>query len=221
MDLVANVMPPLLKGAALTIQITLMAGFLAFVISIFVGLLRGLNNPFIRVSTTIYVEFFRGTSAFVQIYWAYFVLPYLGLKLSAIEAGTLVLAMNVGAYGSEVIRGALASIDVGLREACLALNLPKWSAFWRILLPQAMLRAVMPMGNLLIDLLKGTSLLSAITVTDLSFAGRQSVSAFGHPMIIFGLVLIIYFFMAAPLSWCFSRADKYFRRSFLSGDSRG
>jgi polar amino acid transport system permease protein len=213
-------MPALIKGAALTVQITLMAGSLAFAISIFVGLLRGLPSPFIRVPTTIYVEFFRGTSAFVQIYWAYFVLPHLGVRLSAIEAGTLVLALNVGAYGSEVIRGALSSIHTGQREACLALNLPRWSAFRRILLPQAMLRAIMPMGNLLIDLLKGTSLLSAITVTDLSFAGRQSVSALGHPMTIFGLVLLMYFVMAAPLAWCFSRADRYFRRSLSTGDSR-
>ena len=71
------------------------------------------SHPLVRVPTVAYVEFFRGTSAFVQIYWIYFALPLLGIRLFAMEAGTIVFALNVGAYGSEIFRGALRSVSQG------------------------------------------------------------------------------------------------------------
>lgn len=188
------------------------AGALAIVISIAVGVLRELKNPIIRFATGFYVEFFRGTSAFVQIYWAYFALPMLGVRLSAIEAGTLVLALNVGAYGSEVVRGALTAVPAGQREACAALGLPPSISYLKVLIPQAMTRAVLPFGNLMIDLLKGTSLLSAITVTELAFAGRQAMSALGHPFLIFGIVLLLYLALGALIAWGARAADKWARR---------
>jgi polar amino acid transport system permease protein len=79
--------------------------------------------------------------------------------------------------------------------------LPWWLAHLKILLPQAMARAILPMSNLLIDLFKGTSLLSAITITELAFAGRQSVATFGHPLTIFGAVLALYLCMTAPIAY--------------------
>lgn len=217
MDLSAVVLPALIKGALITLRVTAQAGILAFLISMAVGVLREVSNPIIRVPIAAYVEFFRGTSAFVQIYWVYFVLPLLGLDLPAIAAGTIVLALNVGAYGSEVVRGALKAIPSGQREACIALSLPAWSAFIRILLPQAMLRLIVPFSNLLIDLLKGTALLSAITVTELAFAGRQAVSAMGHPMPIFALVLLLYLVMAAPIAWGAKKLDERVRRRLSVG----
>ena len=200
MDFANLVIPALLNGAKFTVIIAIQAGILAILISIVVGVLRQFNNLLLKIFTTCYVEFFRGTSAFVQIYWAYFALPMIGVKLSAIEAGILVLALNVGAYGSEVVRGALKAIPKGQIEACKSLGIPNLIIYWKVLLPQAMTRIILPMGNLMIDLLKGTSLLSAITVTDLAFAGRQLISSFGNPLLIFGLVLIIYLILALPLS---------------------
>ncbi len=200
MDLVLQVMPALLRGAKISLLVAVQAGILAILISIVVGVLRGLTNPLIRFVTGMYVEFFRGTSAFVQIYWAYFALPMLGVRLSALEAGIAVLSLNVGAYGSEVVRGAIKAIPAGQRDACEALGLSKWVAYSKVLLPQAMARTVLPMGNLMIDLLKGTSLLSAITVTELAFAGRQAVSAFGSPLVIFTLVLVLYLVISVPIA---------------------
>jgi polar amino acid transport system permease protein len=201
MSIIAAVAPALLRGAEVSLLVAIAAGFLALVISIVVGILRSFQNRAIKLVTGIYVEFFRGTSAFVQVYWAYFALPLLGVRLSALEAGIAVLALNVGAYGSEVVRGALAAVPRGQQEASAALGLPWWLAYWKILLPQAMARAILPMSNLLIDLLKGTSLLSAITIMELAFAGRQSVATFGHPLSIFGAVLALYLCMTAPIAY--------------------
>tara|TARA_B100001123_G_scaffold444598_1_gene593872 strand:- start:845 stop:1495 length:651 start_codon:yes stop_codon:yes gene_type:complete len=200
MDFIFLILPALIKGAKLSVIITLQAGILAIFISIFVGIIRLSENFIVRLITGSYVEFFRGTSAFVQIYWAYFALPMIGIKISAITAGILVLSLNVGAYGSEVVRGGLKAINVGQIEASKSLGLPRIITYWKILLPQAMVRIILPMGNLMIDLLKGTSLLSVITVTDLAFAGRQLISSFGNPLLIFGLVLFIYLILALPLS---------------------
>lgn len=217
MDIVKAVFPALLKGAGITVQVTLQAGLLALAISLVVGVLRDASNRFVRVPLTAYVEFFRGTSAFVQIYWVFFALPLLGVHLSAILAGTLVLGLNVGAYGSEVMRGALRAVPQGQSEACVALSLSRWTTLTRILIPQALIRAVIPWGNLLIDLLKGTSLLSAITVTELAFAGRQSAAALGSPMIIFGLVLLIYLVLAAPIAGAAKLLDERIRRRLAVG----
>ncbi|MEQ8967527.1 MAG: ectoine/hydroxyectoine ABC transporter permease subunit EhuC [Azospirillaceae bacterium] len=217
MDLVALVLPSLLEASLVTLRVTLQAGLLALVVSLVVGVLREVRNPLVAVPVRIYVEFFRGTSAFVQIYWVYFALPLIGVRLPPIEAGVIVLGLNVGAYGSEVVRGALEAIPRAQREACIALNLPPWTTFSRILLPQAMLRVVLPFGNLLIDLLKGTALLSAISVTELAFAGRQAASAFGQPLIIFSLVLVLYLCMAAPLAWAARAIDARVRRAIPVG----
>jgi polar amino acid transport system permease protein len=153
----------------------------------------------------------------VQIYWAYFALPMVGVRFSAFEAGIAVLALNVGAYGSEVVRGSLLAVPAGQREACTALGLRSWPAYTKVLIPQALTRAVLPMGNLMVDLLKGTSLLSAITVTELAFAGRQAVGAMGHPFIIFGVVLCLYLVMAVPIAWGARAIDRRMRRWQVSG----
>jgi polar amino acid transport system permease protein len=216
-DIVEAVLPALVKGAKITVQVTVQAGILALAISVVVGVLRDVSNRFVRIPLTVYVEFFRGTSAFVQIYWIFFVLPLLGVHLSAIVAGTIILGLNVGAYGSEVMRGALRAVPQGQREACVALNLSQWTTLTRILIPQALIRAIVPWGNLLIDLLKGTSLLSAITVTELAFAGRQSAAVLGSPMIIFGVVLFMYLVLAAPLAWAAKVMDERVRRSLAVG----
>ena len=115
------------------------------------------------------------------------------------------------------MRGALRAVPQAQREACVALSLSPWMMLTRILIPQALIRAIIPWGNLLIDLLKGTSLLSAITVTELAFAGRQSAAVQGSPMIIFGLVLLIYLVLAAPIAGLAKLMDERVRRRLSVG----
>ena len=192
--------PILIDGTITTIILTILGAILALVIAFIVGLARISIFTSIRVLAIIYLEFFRGSSALVQMFFIYFVLPMWGIYFDALTAGVIACGCNVGAYGSEVVRGALKAIPKGQIEACKSLGIPNLIIYWKVLLPQAMARIILPMGNLMIDLLKGTSLLSAITVTDLAFAGRQLISSFGNPLLIFGLVLIIYLILALPLS---------------------
>lgn len=219
MDVLPVVLPVLLRGAAVTLTVALQAGILAILISLLVGVVRDLGNPLFGAIATAYVELFRGTSAFVQIYWAYFALPMVGIRLSPIEAGIAILALNVGAYGSEVVRGALKAIPRGQREACAALGLPTWVIYAKVILPQAMVRVILPMSNLLVDLVKGTALLSAITVTELAFAGRQAVSALGEPLAIFTVVLLMYLVITGPIAWGALLLDRRVRRGMALGDA--
>ena len=126
-----------------------------------------------------YVEVFRGTSALVQIFFWAFVAPLLGLELGPLVVARVALGLNVGAYGSEVVRGAILAVDRGQREASVALNMPHWLMMRRVVLPQAFLAMLPPFGNLAIELLKGTALVSLIAITELTFAGRQILQTDG------------------------------------------
>lgn len=150
--------------------------------------------------TTVYVEFFRGTSLLVQLFWAFYVLPRLGLTLSAMQAGLLVLGLNYGAYGSEVVRSSILSIAKTQTEAGIALNMTPTQILRHVILPQAFLVMLPPFGNLLIELLKGTALVSLITLSDLMFQGALLRGTTLRTTEVFTLVLIMYFLMAYPLT---------------------
>ncbi len=145
------------------------------------------------------IETFRGTSALVQLFWVYYVFPLFGLNLPPFLSATIVLGLNSGSYFSEIIRSAFVAITSGQREAALALHLPRTYVFRRILLPQA-LPLIMPgFGNMLISLLKFTSLASLVTVQDLSFKASMLRTAFGQSGAIYTATLIIYFILALVL----------------------
>ncbi|HEX5477774.1 MAG TPA: amino acid ABC transporter permease, partial [Burkholderiales bacterium] len=143
---------PLLRGLGVTLEITAAAAALAILIALAAGLARLSRSRWLRWPASVYVEVFRGTSALVQLFWFYFVLPFFGVELSAFAAGTLVLALNTGAYGSEVVRGAVQAVPRGQREAAAALNLGRLQALRRVILPQALPAMLPPAGNLAIEL---------------------------------------------------------------------
>ncbi len=121
----------------------------------------------------LYVEIFRGTSALVQLFWLFFVLPQFGVMIDAFAVAVLALGLNVGAYGSEVVRGAIKSVARGQWEASIALNMSRAQMLRRIILPQAFIAMIPPWGNLFIELLKSTALVSLITLSDLAFRAQQ------------------------------------------------
>src|SRR5690606_30737102 len=126
----------ILQGALVTIQLTVMGCALALVMAFLAGLGRLSRHAPLRWLATAYIEFFRGTSIFVQLFWVYFVLPLLGVTLSPMQAGVLALGLNVGAYGAEVVRGAVQSIGREQFEACVALNLSRYQTLRHVILPQ-------------------------------------------------------------------------------------
>jgi polar amino acid transport system permease protein len=167
----------------------------------------------VRALATTYVEFFRGTSIFVQLFWAYFVLPFVGITLTPLEAGVLALGLNVGAYGAEVVRGAVKAIGREQREACIAVNLTRYQAMRHIILPQALPLMLPTFGNNAIELLKGTAVVSLISLTDMTFQAQVVRAQTGSTLIPFATILVLYFIMA----WLISLGMRWLERRVARG----
>ncbi|AHC48324.1 ectoine/hydroxyectoine ABC transporter permease subunit EhuC [Achromobacter xylosoxidans] len=193
---IAELVPPLLEGLAVTLEVMAGAVVLAVPLALVAGVGRLSTVRPVRWLASIYVEVFRGTSALVQLFWFYFVLPLFGVQLPAMLVGIVVLALNAGAYGAEVVRGAIRAVPPGQREAGVALNLTRGQIMRRIVVPQAIPAMLPPAGNLLIELLKNTALVSLITITDLTFRGQLLRSETLRTTEIFTLMLLLYFAVA-------------------------
>ncbi|MYZ41817.1 ectoine/hydroxyectoine ABC transporter permease subunit EhuC [Schauerella aestuarii] len=187
-------------GLWVTVKITLGAAALAIPLALLAGLGRLSTLRTVRWTAMTYVEVFRGTSALVQLFWFYFVLPLFGVQLPAMLVGIVVLGLNAGAYGAEVVRGAIAGVAPGQREAAVALNMTRTQTIRRIILPQAFPAMLPPAGNLLIELLKNTALVSLITITDLTFRAQLLRSDTLRTTDIFILVLLMYFALALVIT---------------------
>jgi len=193
-------LPLLLKGLQTTLLVTALAAPLGLLLALASGLARLSPIRPLRWLAVAYVELFRGTSLLVQLFYFFYVMPLFGLTLDPITTGVIVLALNHGAYGAEVVRAAINGVPKGQREACVSLNMSPGTALRRVILPQAFVAMLPPFGNLLIELLKSTSLLSLITIFDLAFAGNTLFQTTGRIIEVYGLVLIIYFVVAMALS---------------------
>lgn len=208
-----DLLPILLRGVGLTVQLTLVSAALSLVIAILAGLGRASHIAPIRWIAGVYVEVFRGTSVLVQLFWFFFALPLFGITLSAFVAGVLALSLNIGAYGAEVVRGAIRSVPVGQIEAAVALNMPPAMRMRRVVFPQAFVLMLPPFGNLIIELLKATALVSLITLPDITFRGVTLQQTTGQTVEIFTWLLVIYFALAYPLTlfvrWIERRASAY------------
>jgi polar amino acid transport system permease protein len=190
----------ILQGAWVTAQLTVYGCALAFAFAFAAGLGRLSRYRLIRALATVYIEFFRGTSIFVQLFWVYFVLPLFGLTLTPLEAGVLALGLNVGAYAAEVVRGAILTVPKEQYEACTALNLTRWQGLRHIVLPQAFLVMLPTFGNNAIELLKGTAVVSLISLADLTFQAQVVRAQTGSTAFPFLTILVIYFLFALLIS---------------------
>ena len=207
----------LLQGAIVTIKIVVMALPLAALMAFVFGLMRLYGGFPLKQLAVCYIEFFRGTSALIQLYWIYFVLPLFGLSIDAMTAGVLALGLNIGAYGTEVVRGAISSVPKGQFEAAVALNFTAWQRLYRIILPQALVGMIPPFGNLAIELVKATSLVSLITIADLTFKAKSLADMTLQVGEIFGVVLLLYFVIAQCLALFF----RYLEKRLSKGLGRG
>lgn len=197
----------------MTLQLFAGGAALAAVAAVTAGLGRRSPHRFVRWIATVYVEAIRGTSALVQLFWVYFALPFFGIRLSAMVAGIVVLGLNTGAYGAEVVRAAIQSVPKGQWEAATALNLPAAAAWRRIVIPQALRIALPPANNLSIELLKNTSLVSLITLSELTFQAQSLRAATLRTTEIFGLVLLLYFGAALAVTGAFRIAERRLART--------
>ena len=202
----------LLRGTVVTVEVTVVAAVIAALVATIAGAARTSSLLGVRAVAGFYIELFRGTSALVQLYIAFFVLPFIGLTLTPFTAGVLAIGLNVGSYGAEIVRGGIQAVPVGQLEAAKALDMPRWPTFRRVVMPNAMLLILRPAGNALIDLLKLTSLVSLVTLQDLTFNANVLRAETGDTLSVYLVVLIIYFVLSSLISLGINLVERRVRR---------
>lgn len=190
--------PLLVQGVGVTLMYTAMGAIFALIVAMALGIASLSRSRLLRGLVRTFVEFFRGTSLVVQLLWIVFVLPSLGFQFDYLSASTIALAANFGAYGSEVVRGAIRAVPAAQWEATVALNLGRIRRMQRVILPQAIPEMIPPFGNLLVQMLKSSSLLFIVGITELTFQVNQLRFQIGS-LTAFGIALVIYFLLAQLL----------------------
>lgn len=195
-----SIIPDLLKGLKVTVELTLLGFAIAVVLGLVVAVIRRLRIPFVSRIFGGYVQFVRGTPLLVQAYTAFFVLPSYGLRFSAFATGVIVMGVNYSAYCAEVYRAGIEDVPPGQWEASTALSLPPTSTWGRVILPQA-IRSVIPvLGNYLVQMFKDSAVLSAITVFELLNAAQSIGSSsyrYVEPLTMAGLLFLLISFPAS------------------------
>lgn len=237
-----------MEGASITIRVTLAAGVLGTFMSVVSGLASLSRQPALRSVSRVYVEFFRGTSALVQLFWLAFGLPLVApflpdfipsridffavdmgvvefspaipiVSFTRFEAAVVVLGLNMGGYGSEVVRGAIQAVGSGQREAAVALSLTPMQQMRHVIFPQAVLGMLPTYGNLLIELLKGTALVFFIALPDMTAEANKLRQSPDPPstIVLYTTLLVMYFIFAQVLQIGVRAAERYFSRGLDIG----
>lgn len=188
--------PLLAEGLRTTIGLTLSSAALALLIAFIFGFAKLSRIKAIRYLAYVYIEFFRGTSVIIQLFWIYFVLPLLGVPLSPFLAGVIALGLNGGAYGAEVVRGAILAVPREQWEACVALNMTKWQSFRHVIVPQAVIVMLPTFGNNIVEILKGTAIVSLISLSDLTFQAQVVRAQTGETAGPFISILLLYYMLS-------------------------
>jgi len=205
-------LPMLWQGAVVTMTITLAAIAVGIVFAFVFGVMRVEGGPILSTVALCYTEVFRGTSLFVQLFWFYYALPLVGLSFDPVTTGILVLAAHAGGYGSEIVRGALSSVSVQQLEAARALNFSRLQTLFRISLPQAVVEMMPAFGNLAIETLKLSSLVSLISIADLTFSAQSIRNITLDSASIYSVTLLCYFAMSLLLMVGVRVIERFVRR---------
>ncbi|MBN9047414.1 MAG: amino acid ABC transporter permease [Rhizobiales bacterium] len=185
-------------GLNVTFEVTLYGMLYAVPFAFVFGIAQHFSRGFIRLVVTCIIEFWRSSPVVILIYGFYFSLPSFGVHLSAMTVGAMVLGLNIGGYGSQAIRAALQSLDRGQVEAGYALGFLRLKILVLIELPQA-LAAMMPTFiNQFIQLVKGTSLVSLVTLADMTFLAKSLAQIQFEPAKIYTALLLAYFVICYP-----------------------
>ena len=205
-------LPFLLMGIPVTIEVTVLAMAVTLPVAVILALGRGSRLAVLRWPAGFVIELFRGSSSLVQLFWAFYVLPFFGINLPALVAGVLVLGLNEGSYFSEVVRAGINAVPPGQREAAVTLGFSPGYRFFRILLPQALPVMIPPFGNALVTMLKFTSLVSLVTIQDLSFRAGLVATSLGQSAAVFGIIIVIYYALALLLGFGARRLERVVNR---------
>ncbi|WP_261304130.1 amino acid ABC transporter permease [Paenibacillus andongensis] len=214
MELVLDNLGFLFKGAYYTLLITIVSMFFGFFIALFVAIARLKGNRLISTLARGYVSIIRGTPIIVQIFIIYYGLPDYGITFGPITAAYISLSINIGAYLSETFRGAILSVPKGQTEAALSLNMSPWQTMRKIILPQAARVAIPPMGNTFIGMLKETSLVSIVTVTELLRSAQLLIAQYYIAMPFYISIALMYWIMSMFFSNILNRIEKKLSKAY-------
>ena len=213
-DLIIDNLPLLLKGAAVTLEITALSVGIGLLIGMVVGIARLSNFKAIRWLAGIYVDFIRGTPLLVQIFLVYFALPkILGIRIDPFFAAVAACSINSGAYVAEIFRSGIQSIDKGQFEASRALGLNWFQSMKFVIMPQAFKRIIPPLGNEFIAMLKDSSLVSVIGFEELTRTGQMIISRTYAVFEVWMVVAILYLIMTLCISRLVAVLEKRFNTS--------
>lgn len=235
MKLIWDSLPIILEGALHTLEITLIAITLGWIIGLFAGLARLSKKRTVRLLATCYIDFFRGTPLLVQIFMVYFGLPQIlgafqtfmmdqfnmaqiweSTHINPFPAAIISTSLNSGAYIAEIFRAGVQSIERGQMEAARSLGMTQAKAMRFVILPQAFKRVIPPLGNEFIAMLKDTSLLSVIGFEEMARNGQLIIAQTYKPFHIWLTVAFIYLLM----TFVISRLVDYLERRLKAGDDQ-
>ncbi len=196
-----HMLPMMLRGTVVTGEVTAGAIVVASVAASCAVAMRLSTLAALDWPARVYIELFRGTSALIQLFWAFYALPLvLPFRPSPMIAAIAVLGLNGGAYGAEILRGAILSVPRGQHDAATALNLSSAAKMFRVVLPQTWPLILPPMANLFIDMLKNSALAGLVQVTDITFNAQILQESTLRNAQVYGVALVIYFIMALVLA---------------------
>jgi polar amino acid transport system permease protein len=192
--------PYMLQGTVITLEISVCAMVLASVVGLAMGLISASNMRVPKAIIKAYVYFVRGTPALVQIFLVYFALPRIGLELSSFWSGVVALAFNSAGFIAEIMRAGLQSIDAGQTEAALSIGMTDRQSILFILLPQSLRRVTPPLTNELITVVKSSSLLSVISITELTRSAQLIIAERFVPFELYAALAVYYLILISILS---------------------
>lgn len=206
-DLILNSLPVLLQGTAVTLKFAVASMVLGLLLGLVVAIMNISSNPLLKGIARAYVSIMRGTPLLVQMFVVYYGLPDIGVSLDPVSAGILTLTANSGAYLSESMRGAILGIGKGQWSAAHSLGLSHIQTLTYVVCPQALRLAVPSLGNTLISLIKDTSLVSVITVTELLRSAQEVIASTFQPLPLYLTAAAIYWVLSTVLSWVQRRVE--------------
>jgi polar amino acid transport system permease protein len=199
--LVEKSVPLLGTGLVTTLKISSLAMLLGLVLGSVLGLAAMSRSATARWCVRAYVDFIRGTPLLIQIFLVYFALPEVGINLPEFWAGVIALALNAAGFLAEIFRAGLGSIEKGQAEAARSIGMRHHQILFHVLLPQSLRAVVPPATNELITLVKGSALLSVISVYELTRAGQAVIAVHFAPFEIFLLIALYYYLTVSVLAW--------------------
>lgn len=181
-----------MEAALVTIEISALALLLGLAMAALAAAARLSRSGPLRWLGTAYVSVFRGTPCLIQLFLLYFGGPQVGINLDPFAAGVIGLGLNIGAYMTESVRGAILAVDRGQAEASRTIGFSRWQTTRLVVLPQAARLMIRPLGVNTIALIKGSALVSAISVVEMTYTAQRFISSTYKPFEIFAIAAVLY-----------------------------